>query len=182
MKEFTDEDINSFLDQETASWRPLTDEVYVGVPDDIAEAAKQGDREQLQISCEDLISVIRERRDKASFAYQYELWSTDYMETFLDFIKNPRGETEEIQTAMLSVLKNGLLYKLTAMERWYHTVFTDTPVNESPDQEMLDVAKTFQPKVAPTKTGCMMLLCAMLGFATGWAGFLSIAVNLQAGR
>lgn len=162
MASFTEQDIQAFVEQETASWKPLPDEVFAGVPDEIASAAKQGDREQLQISRDELINVIRQRRDKESFAYQYDLWMTDYTATMLDFMRNPRGETEETQTAMLNVVKNGLLCKLTAMERWYHTVFTETPVGDSPDQEMLDVAKTYRPPAPPAKAGCVVLLMAAI--------------------
>lgn len=151
MKQFTEPEIQAFVDKETASWKPLPDCVFIGVPDDITVVAKQGDREQLQISYDELLTVIHQRREKESFAYQYSLWMTDYTTTILDFMRNPRGETQEIQTAMLNVVKNGLHCKLVAMERWYHTAFTDTPHSESPDQEMLAVAKAYSPsKIAPS--------------------------------
>jgi hypothetical protein len=54
MKAFSDADIQAFVEQETASWRPLPDEVFDGVPYEIAIAAKQADREQLQMAREDL--------------------------------------------------------------------------------------------------------------------------------
>lgn len=167
MKSITEADIQAFLEQETSSWQPLPDEVFDGVPDDIAAAAKQGDREQLQISYDDLVTVMRECRDKGSFAYQYNLWMTDYTAMMIDFMRNPRGETQEIQTAMLNVVKNGLHCKLVAMERWYHTVFTDTPHGETPDQEMIAVADRYQPPSPPTKTGCLILLCGMFCGTTG---------------
>ncbi len=94
MKAITEEEIQAFVAQETASWRPLPDEVFAGVPDDIAAAAKQGDREQLQISYDDLVTVMCQRRDKGSFAYQYKLWMTDYTAMMLDFMRNPRGDTQ----------------------------------------------------------------------------------------
>lgn len=149
MNPFSETDIESFVAQETATWRTLPDSVFNGVPADIAAAAKHGDREQLEISRIDLLAAIRQRRDKESFAYQYDLWMTDYIATTLDFLENPRGDTPEIQTAMLNVLKNGLLCKLNAMEKWYHTVFTVSPIGESPDQEMLEVARTYQPQTEP---------------------------------
>ncbi len=175
MKPFTEEDIQAFVERETASWQPVPDDVYDGVPDDIASAAKQGDREQLQISRDDLVSVIRQRRDKGSFAKQYELWMTDYTATMMDFMRNPRGKTPEIQQAMFAVVKNGLLYKLTAMERWYHTVFTDTPIGDTPDQEMLDAAAHCRPSAPAAKTGCLVLLFAALSSSAFliWIFFLS---------
>ena len=162
MKPFTEEDIQAFVEQETASWQLLPDDVFVGVPDALAAAAKQGDREQLQISREDLISVMRQHRDKDSFAYQYSLLMTDYTTMMINLMKNPTGESHDIQMVKLNVVKNGLRSKLTAMERWYHTVFTDTPVSDSLDQEMLDVAKNYQPPAPPAQTGCLVFLFTVL--------------------
>ena len=145
MKSFTDKDIQVFVEKETASWMLLPDSVFEGVPGDIAAAAKEAERQQLQICYEDLVRVMLQKRDKNSFAYQYDLWLTDYSAMMIDFIRNPRGDTPAIQHAMLNIAKNGLHYKLSAMQRWYHTVFTDTPVGEMPDQEMLEAAKSFRP-------------------------------------
>ncbi len=166
MKTFSDADIQAFVEHETSAWHRLPDSVFDGVPDEIAIAAKHGDREQLQISRDDLIAVMRQRRDKGSFAYQYSLWMTDYTAMVIDFTGNPRGDTPEIQAAMFAVVKHGLLCKLVAMERWYHTVFTDTPHGETPDQEMIAVADAYKPPASST-TGCLIFLIAVIsGSAT----------------
>ena len=161
MKPFTDADILAFVEMETASWSTLPEHVFDGVPADIAAAAKQSDREQLQISADDLYTAMRQRRDKNSFAYQYDLWLTDYTAMMIDFMTNPRGDIEETQKAMVNLAKNGLHYKLAAMQRWYHKVFTDTPVGEMPDQEMVDAAKNYRPPSPPGKTGCLVLTMAI---------------------
>lgn len=178
MKSFSDADIQTFVEKETANWMTLPDSVFDGVPDDIAAAAKEADRQQLQISYEDLVRVMRQRRDKASFAYQYDLWLTDYTAMMIDFMKNPRDDSPQVQRATLNVAKNGLHYKLSAMQRWYHTVFTDTPVAEMPDQEMIEAAKGFRPTQPAGKNGCLVLFVAILtGAGTLGLAFISFVLK-----
>jgi hypothetical protein len=106
---------------------------------------------------------------------------TDYTAMMIDFMRKPRGETEEIQTAMLNVVKNGLRGKLVAMERWYHTVFTDTPHGKTPDQEMMAVADAHHPPPARAKTGCLIMLIAVLSASAALSIGIAFVSQFHAG-
>ena len=57
MKEFTEKDVEAFSSQEAKEWYFVPDDVFVGVPDEIANAMKDADKEQLKICYEDLASI-----------------------------------------------------------------------------------------------------------------------------
>jgi hypothetical protein len=168
MKELTQQEAETFLARIRSEWHCLPDEAFDGVPDELKAKLQEADKDQLRICYEDLMRVIAGFQQKHAFAKQYELWVNDCMEMFLGSMRNPSalGTTERIQEVTRTVMIRAVNLKLRAMEGWYHTVFTDTPLTEYPDKEMMAAAAQVKTPISTGtgKSGCaVMVLAGIIG-------------------